>query len=180
MTGRSEVALRRRLLAFFIDHGLIIFLVMIVGLSVGSAMGLFSEETIPARSEAAAQVELLIQFVLLGYCLIQFAYQYWSLLTGNPTVGQTVAKFYVDAKARNFQPGFVQMYLGKIGVNLIDSRSPFWPATVHIVLASLTLPLWPFVIIEALINSEHRFWWARISGTTTVDMKVAFRKIPRL
>lgn len=179
MTGRSEVALRRRLLAFLIDHGLIIFLVMIVGLSAGSAMEILPIENGVMDREASTRMGRLIDLTLLGYCLIQFAYQYWSLLTGNPTVGQTVAKFYVDAKARNFQPGFVQMYLSKIGVNLIDRRSPFWPATVQIVLASLTLPLWPFVIIEALINSEHRFWWARISETTTVDMKVAFRKIPR-
>jgi len=123
--------------------------------------------------------EGIISPLLLAYCVVQFSYQYWSLLTGNPTVGQTVTKFYVDAGARNFQPGFTQMWLGNIGVNLVDSPSSFWPATLHIVLASLTLPLWPFVIIEALINSEHRFWWARISGTTTVDMKVAFRKIPR-
>jgi len=169
VTLLAEFSIARRLLAFYLDQ-LVALLGMIPVAIIGSAVAIMVFNV-----EIDSLFEPLISPFLLSYCVVQFAYQYWSLLTGNPTIGQVVGKFYVDADSKKFQTGFVQIYLGRIGINLSDGKSTFWPATVHVVLASLSVPFLPIALLLALADPENRFWWARISGTSTVDMKAALR-----
>jgi hypothetical protein len=156
------VSIQRRILAIVIDY-LVIF---VPAFGLGLIAGLVQESV--SGSAYGFSLFFLIAFPIIF--LGQFAYQYRSLLTGKPTAGQAVAKFYVDAKVRSFEAGRFHLFLETIGVRIVSSKTTFWPATLHIVFATISMGLWPINLLLAALDSEKRFWWAKLSGTKTINM----------
>lgn len=169
MSHVRHAPLWKRLIAFFVDHLVILFLGVTIPWIIVAARGDLASSI---GEPVAASSRLGFAIYVVG----QFLYQYWALLSGRPTIGQSVARFYVDAKAASFIPGRLQYWLQMTGIDLVAPKSPFWPATVHMVLATISMLIWPLAVLEALWNPERRFWWARVSGTFAVDMEAAFRK----